>query len=109
MKKTKKFKACLELTLVSYGPATCQKRLDGIYTKIFMVVSWRYQSSCKLLCNEPLPRISDVIHRRCLSLAGLLVMSPDSMNQLEDYFYGSLRHKGILVDGITEDFLARRY
>ena len=94
--KTKVFKACIE-TILLYGSESWtlnesrRKRLDGTYTRMLRSaydISWKSHTTNKSLYKS-LPRVSEVVKRRRLALAGhvtrhnepagrLLLWSPDA-------------------------------
>ena len=98
--KTKVFQACIE-TILLYGSdswtlnAARRKRLDGTYTRMLRTaynISWRRHPTNKSLYGS-LPRISNVVKRRRLALAGhitrhnepagrLLLWTPDAKRRV---------------------------
>ena len=98
--KTKVFKACIE-TILLYGSESWtlnvarRKRLDGTYTRMLRLaynISWKSHPTNKALYGS-LPRVSEVVRRRRLALAGhvcrhdepagkLLLWSPDAKRRV---------------------------
>ena len=98
--KTKVFQACIE-TILLYGSdswtlnAVRRKRLNGTYTRMLRAaynISWRRHPTNRFLYGS-LPRITDVVRRRRLALAGhvtrhnepagkLLLWTPDSKRRV---------------------------